>query len=100
MLGDLCSHLLDEYSGDLQRLRDAADRDPAAERKMLKAFKGLGDVGVDIFLREAQAVWDELIPSSTVGRPRARTAWTCPRTPTGSRPSPATRPVPRACRPL
>jgi hypothetical protein len=30
------------------------------ERKLLK--KGLGDVGVDIFCREAQAAWEEPVP--------------------------------------
>jgi endonuclease III len=62
MLGDLTEHLLVEYDGDLRRLRAAAGREPEAERKRLKAFKGLGDVGVDIFLREVQVAWDELRP--------------------------------------
>ncbi|MEX0885271.1 MAG: hypothetical protein WD009_02425 [Phycisphaeraceae bacterium] len=54
--------LIKEYRGDLRRLRDAADGDPADMRRRLKAFKGIGDVGVDIFFRDAQAVWDELYP--------------------------------------
>jgi len=62
MLGDTVEHLMDAYGGDLRRLREAADKGPAGERKLLKAFKGLGDVGVDIFMREAQAAWDELYP--------------------------------------
>jgi hypothetical protein len=62
MLGDLTEHLLDRYGGDLRKLRDEADRDPKAERKLLKEFKGLGDVGVDIFFREVQVSWDELFP--------------------------------------
>jgi endonuclease III len=62
MLGDLTEHLLVEYDGDLRRLRAAAGREPEEERKRLKAFKGLGDVGVDIFLREVQVAWDELRP--------------------------------------
>lgn len=40
MLGEMADRLLDEYGGDLRRLRDAADRDPAQERKLLKRFKG------------------------------------------------------------
>lgn len=32
------------------------------ERALLQRFKGLGDVGVDIFFREVQAAWDELRP--------------------------------------
>jgi hypothetical protein len=62
MLGDLTEHLLERYGGDLRRLRDEAEREPKAERRLLKEFKGLGDVGVDIFFREAQVAWDELFP--------------------------------------
>ena len=62
MLGETAALLLDEYAGDLRRLRKAAGHDPAAERRRLKAFKGIGDVGVDIFFREVQVAWDELYP--------------------------------------
>jgi hypothetical protein len=62
MLGDTTGMLLEKYGGDLRKLREEAARDPAAERRLLKECKGLGDVGVDIFFREAQVVWDELYP--------------------------------------
>jgi endonuclease III len=62
MLGDTCAMLLDRYRGDLRRLREEAQRDPERERALLKQFKGLGDVGVDIFFREAQVAWEELRP--------------------------------------
>lgn len=62
MLEDTANILLDDYKGDLRNLREEAGRDPEQERKLLKKFKGLGDVGVDIFFREAQAAWDELMP--------------------------------------
>lgn len=62
MLHDACDLLLEEYDGDLRRLRDEANRDPAEERRRLKELKGVGDVGVDIFFREAQVAWDELHP--------------------------------------
>jgi hypothetical protein len=62
MLGDACQLLLDRYRGDLRRLRSAAGRDPRQERRLLKQVKGLGDVGVDIFFREAQVAWEELFP--------------------------------------
>ncbi|HYZ79464.1 MAG TPA: hypothetical protein VE596_19045 [Gaiellaceae bacterium] len=62
MLGDTCALLLERYRGDLRRLRDEAERDPRRERTLLKEFKGLGDVGVDIFFREVQLAWDELYP--------------------------------------
>ncbi len=62
MLGDTADLLLRRYKGDLRRLRDEADRQPEQERKLLKQFKGLGDVGADIFCREAQVAWTELRP--------------------------------------
>lgn len=61
-LGDTAELLLDAYDGDLRQLRDAAERDPGRERSLLKECKGLGDVGVNIFFREAQTIWDELRP--------------------------------------
>jgi len=62
MLGDAAELLLDRYRGDLRQLREQAGRDPAEERSLLKQVKGIGDVGVDIFFREAQAAWPELRP--------------------------------------
>jgi endonuclease III len=62
MLGDTSATLLDRYRGDLRRLRTEADREPERERVLLKQFKGLGDVGVDIFFREVQVAWEELRP--------------------------------------
>jgi hypothetical protein len=62
MLGQTAELLLRDYGGDLRRLRERAGRNPAEERKLLKQFKGIGDVGADIFCREVQAVWDELFP--------------------------------------
>jgi hypothetical protein len=55
-LGDGARLLLDEYGGDLRRLRG----DDLA--KQLRRFPKMGPVGVDIFCREAQAVWPELRP--------------------------------------
>src|SRR3954470_14074520 len=52
-----------EYRDDLRRLRDRADGDPAAIRKLLTGFPRLGPVGADIFCREAQAVWPALRPA-------------------------------------
>jgi hypothetical protein len=62
MLGDTAVMLQDKYQGDLRKLRDAAEREPARERALLKECKGLGEVGVDIFMREAQLAWPELYP--------------------------------------
>jgi hypothetical protein len=62
MLGDACDLLLDRYWGDLRHLRAEARQDPRQERRLLTEVKGLGDVGVDIFFREAQVAWEELFP--------------------------------------
>ena len=62
-LGDGAAQLLDDYAGDLRKLRDAADRDPKRIRKLLTAFPRLGPTGAGIVAREVQAVWPELRPS-------------------------------------
>ena len=62
MLGEDAGMLLGKYDGDLRKLREKAGGEPAALRALLKAFKGIGDVGAAIFCREAQAAWGELYP--------------------------------------
>ena len=62
MLGDTASMLLEKYGGDLRKLRAAAEHAPERERALLKECKGMGEVGADIFCREAQIAWDELYP--------------------------------------
>ncbi|WP_226577769.1 hypothetical protein [Acuticoccus sediminis] len=62
ILGDAAQLIVDEYGGDLRRLREAAGHDPKDERARLKSVKGVGDTAVDIFFREVQAIWDELYP--------------------------------------
>ena len=60
MLGDTSTLLLDRYGGDLRRLREQAGRDVPTERRLLTEFKGIGDVGADIFFREVQVAWGEV----------------------------------------
>ncbi len=62
MLGETAELVENLYQGDLRKLRQAAGEDPVRERKLLRQFKGIGDVGVDIFFREAQLAWRELYP--------------------------------------
>lgn len=62
MLGDTAHMVLEDYRGDLRRLRDEAGQDVKQERRLLQRFKGIGEVGADIFLREVQAVWPEVYP--------------------------------------
>ncbi|KAA6429209.1 MAG: hypothetical protein FRX49_00605 [Trebouxia sp. A1-2] len=54
--------VLDKYKGDLDNLRKEAKHDPVKERELVKAFKGFGEVAVNIFCREAQEAWEELFP--------------------------------------
>ncbi|UZJ32486.1 endonuclease [Streptomyces endophytica] len=61
-LGDAAQVLLDEYGGDLRRMRDAADGDAGELRAALRKVPGLGPAGCDIFLREVQGIWPELAP--------------------------------------
>lgn len=62
MLGETADQLLAHYDGDLRRLRATSGETPGVVRSRLKAFKGIGDVGADIFLREVQKVWPEHYP--------------------------------------
>lgn len=61
-IADTTMLLLDRYDGDLRKLREAAQRQPDEERRLLKQFKGIGEVGADIFFRDVQAVWEEHYP--------------------------------------
>lgn len=61
-LGEGAELLLDEYQGDLRRLRARADGDIDVLRSLLREVPGLGPVGVDIFLREVQGIWPEVAP--------------------------------------
>jgi hypothetical protein len=61
-LGAGAKLLVEDYRGDLRRLRDQAHGDLARLRASLRRFPRLGGVGVDIFCREVQQVWPEVRP--------------------------------------
>jgi endonuclease III len=61
-LTDMAERIRDEYSGDLREIADRSQHDIAAAKRMLKKFKGIGDTGADIFLREVQDVWTWVRP--------------------------------------
>jgi hypothetical protein len=61
-LGDGAQLLLDDYRGDLRRIREEAGGDVAKIRAALEKTPRLGPVGSAIFCREAQQVWPELRP--------------------------------------
>lgn len=62
MLGDTAQMILESYDGDLARLRQEAGQDVEEEKKRIRQFKGIGEVGASIFLREVQGAWDEAYP--------------------------------------
>jgi len=53
--------LMRSYEGDLNRLHDQA-KDSADLEERLKEFRGVGDVTVNIFLRELRGVWKKADP--------------------------------------
>jgi endonuclease III len=53
-LADIAAAVRDDYAGDLRKL---ATGDVRSTIRLLKQFKGIGDTGADIFLREVQDVW-------------------------------------------
>jgi endonuclease III len=59
-LADMAAAVRDEYSGDLRGMADTHDIGEVT--RLLKQFKGIGDTGADIFLREVQEVWVWVAP--------------------------------------
>jgi hypothetical protein len=61
-LEESASYLLDEYGGDLRRLRPSSAAGVADLEGALTAFPRLGPTGAGIFCREVQAVWPPVRP--------------------------------------
>lgn len=61
-LTDMAEHVRDDYSGDLREIAERSRHDVAAAKRMLKTFKGIGDIGADIYLREVQDAWTWVRP--------------------------------------
>jgi endonuclease III len=53
--------MLKEKYGDLERLH-AESSSPADLERRLQEFKGVGPVGVNIFLRELRGIWEKAKP--------------------------------------
>jgi endonuclease III len=56
-LVDIATAVRVDYGGDLRTLATRADHDVAEAKRLLMGFKGIGETGADIFLREVQDVW-------------------------------------------
>lgn len=59
---EMAQRVVDDYSGDLREIRRRTSDNVDAAKEMLKQFKGIGDTGADIFLREVQDVWTWVRP--------------------------------------
>lgn len=55
-------HVLEEYAGDLRRIRPAEGSSMDALREAIADVPRIGPVGAGIFCREVQAVWPEVAP--------------------------------------
>jgi hypothetical protein len=61
-LADIARTVHDEYADDLRELAGRSERDVTVAKRLLKQFKGIGDTGSDIFLREIQDRWTWVRP--------------------------------------
>jgi endonuclease III len=61
-LTDIAHAVRDDYGGDLRGLADAAGGDTKQAANLLQRFKGIGETGSDIFLREVQDTWTWVRP--------------------------------------
>jgi endonuclease III len=61
-LTEMAQRVVDEHSGDLRDIARRSSEDVGAAKRMFKQFKGIGDTGADIYLREVQDVWTWVRP--------------------------------------
>lgn len=59
---EVTSTLVERYGGDLNVLHRAADSPADLERRIQSLGKGIGEVTVNIFLREMRGVWNKAEP--------------------------------------
>ncbi|MGA1874834.1 MAG: hypothetical protein ACMUIA_04435 [bacterium] len=59
---EIAERLRVEYKSDLNRLHDAASGPRDLEEKLKALGKGVGDVTVNIFLREMRGIWEKARP--------------------------------------
>lgn len=61
-LTDIAAAVRDSYDGDLRGLAGRSGYAVEAAARLLKQFKGIGETGADIYLREVQDVWPWVRP--------------------------------------
>jgi endonuclease III len=60
---EVITHLIDQYGGDLQTLHDTAGDERDVEARLKALGKGIGEVTVQIFLRELRGIWSKAQPA-------------------------------------
>ncbi len=60
---EVMQHLMDQYDGDLQRLHDISGDASDLENRLKGLGKGIGEVTVQIFLRELRGIWPKARPA-------------------------------------
>jgi len=60
---EMSKNLIEQYQGDLNRLHAASANSEDLERRLKSFAKGIGDVTVNIFLREMRGVWEKAKPT-------------------------------------
>jgi len=61
-LTEIAERVRDEYAGDLREIAGRSKHDIGEAKRMLKKFKGIGETGADIYLREVQDAWPWVRP--------------------------------------
>ncbi|KAI9656722.1 MAG: hypothetical protein M1821_003361 [Bathelium mastoideum] len=63
-MGDMANYVSEKYDGDVSRLveGESSDKTKGAVMKRVKEFKGIGQLGAEIFLETIQAVAPHLAP--------------------------------------
>lgn len=59
---EIMKNLKEKYNGDLNRLHDEATDEKDLEEKIKAIAKGIGDITVNIFLREMRNIWKKADP--------------------------------------
>ncbi len=59
---DLCKTLTEDYHADLANLHRVSTGPQDLEQRLKALAKGIGDVTVNIFLREMRGIWEKAVP--------------------------------------
>ncbi len=60
---EVCGRLVSDYGGDLNALHDSASGPEDLQARLMALGKGIGEITVNIFLRELRGVWPKATPA-------------------------------------